>query len=103
MSDVRTTKKMTPRELVEEYDRVSKEVNALEKYRSSLGNKLTEYMTTKGLDQLEGHEHAIKLYQNSREIVTRKSLPPELWSQYATRVTYPRIYISKLRESKNNK
>lgn len=89
-----TTRKMTPKELVEEYDRVSKEVGLLEKYRSNLSKKITEYMTAKDLTQLEGHEHTIKLHHSSREILTKNSVPPELWAQYAVQITYPRLYVT---------
>lgn len=94
MSDHQTTRKMTPKELVEEYDRVSKEAGLLEKYRSSLSKKITEYMTSKDLAQLEGHEHTIKLHHSSREILTKNSVPPELWTQYAVQITYPRLYVT---------
>jgi len=98
MSETKTTKKLTVKETIQEYQQISKQISELDKYRNTLQSKLTSYMQQKGLQEIEADTHRIRLYENEREIVTKKNLPPEIWARYATRVVYPRLYISQIRQ-----
>ena len=97
MSETKTTKKLTVPETIQEYQQVSKQISELEKYRNTLQSKITTYMHSKGLNEIEGTSHRIRLYENEREIVSKKNLPAQIWDQYATKIVYPRLYISQIR------
>lgn len=97
MSDTKTTKKLTIKESIQEYQQISKQIAELEKYRNTIQSKLILYMKDKGLTAIEGEHHRLRLYENVRESVSKKSLPPEIWQRYATRSTYSRLYLSQIK------
>ena len=86
---------MTVNETISEYREVSRQILELEKYRHALQSKLIDYMQEKNLKSYEGDKFKLRLQTTTREIISKKSVPAELWAKYATNIAYPRLYVSK--------
>lgn len=84
-------------DIVDNLKRIRDEKAALEKKEKTYKTKLTKYMKKRGLRNISGHEYCLSLNSVSREIVTKKNLPRDIWNRYSSTIHYDNITLRKKR------
>lgn len=90
-----STIRMSVNSCIKEYDTIGKKIKELEKYRETLKTNLVDYLNKKGVNNLDNAEYVVKLSQLSRDVLSNKRVPKEIWNQYKETITYPKLTISK--------
>ena len=89
---------MTVKECITDYKQTCDKIRELEKYKDTIHSKLTEYMKEKGQNSISNDQYIVKLTESSRDIVSKKNLPPDLWKQYKQTVSFSRLSVLSKKE-----
>ena len=84
---------MTVKECITDYKQTCDKIRELEKYKEAMHSKLAEHMKEKGQTSISNDQYVVKLTESSRDTVSKKNLPPDVWSQYKQTVTFSRLSI----------
>lgn len=83
------------RETVEKFLEIKKQLSELEKRHEKYRKWIESYMEKEQMMEIEHDNITIKLTKQQRESVSKKDLPPEVWSKYAKRTSFNVIKVSK--------
>lgn len=83
------------RETIEKFLEIKKQLSELEKRHEKYRKWIESYMEKEQMMEIEHDNIRIKLTKQQRESVSKKDLPPEVWSKYAKRTTFNVIKVSK--------
>lgn len=82
-------------ETIEKFLDIKKQLSELEKRHEKYRKWIESYMEKEQMMEIE-HDHVtIKLTKQQRESVSKKDLPPDVWSKYAKRTSFNVIKVSK--------
>lgn len=87
-------------DLLEKYENakelIKKYENRIEKYKKAINKELTK----QGTSSLIGEDYKVVRRNNTRQYVSRESLPPDIFEKYAVRSTYFSYYVSRIKKTK---
>lgn len=80
-------------EVVENYEKIKKDINSLEKKKESYKKHIMKVMEKNNLNTLNAGNFIVTFKNNTRETMSRDSVPYELWKKYCNKCNYKSIYV----------
>jgi septation ring formation regulator EzrA len=77
---------------------IRQQIKQLEKEEEIIRDKIKNVMISKKLSQLRGKNYRVVYREMSRDTLSKKDCPPEVWSKYSRKITYPMVKIENLGE-----
>lgn len=74
------------------------QIKQLEKEEENIRERVKMVMTTKKLSQLRRGNYRVVYREMSRDTLSKKDCPPEVWAKYAKKINYPWIKVEHLGE-----
>lgn len=74
------------------------QIKQLEKEEETIREKVKTVMSSKKMTQLRGGNYRVVYREMSRESLSKKDCPAEVWSKYAKKISYPWIKVENLGE-----
>lgn len=71
-------------------EKVGKLESRIEKYKAEIG----KLMNAKDVDKISGQKYSVVRRRNTKTYVSKESLPPEIWKEYATKTSYDSFTLS---------
>jgi hypothetical protein len=82
---------------ISEWNKYKNQISELEKKMEKYKSKVIQYMTENDLETINTDNFVIKSTKCSRESLSKKDLPKDIWNQYCKNSSY---YIYKIVEKK---
>lgn len=84
--------------LLSKWHELKLKIKELEKQESEIRTKVETFMNTKQLDTFRSHNFRVTKRVMSRETLSKKSCPPEVWSKYSQKHQYTVIRLDNIGE-----
>ncbi len=74
------------------------QMKQIEKEEQHIREKVKTVMIEKNLTQLRRGDYRVMYREMSRESLSRKECPPEIWQKYSKKISYPVVKVEYLGE-----
>lgn len=82
--------------LLKKWWELRQQIKQLEKEENDIREKIKTAMITKKLAQLRGGDYRVIFREMTRDTLSKKDCPPEIWSRYAKHIKYHWIKVEHL-------
>jgi hypothetical protein len=72
---------------------IRQQIKQLEKEEETIREKVKGVMAAKKLAQIRGGNYRVVYREMSRDTLSKKDCPVEMWAKYAKKITYPWIKV----------
>lgn len=79
--------------ILEKWDDAKKRKVSIEKECDMYKDAVERYLNKKDKNTLSGKYYSVSRRSNTRQQLSKQSVPLEIWEKYATRVTYMSYYL----------
>ena len=87
--------------LLKKWWELKRDIRKMEKEEEAIREKIKNVMTTKGITQIRGGEYRVTYREMSRDTLSKKDCPKEIWGKYSKSIAYPILKIDFLGEEEN--
>lgn len=84
---------MDIKEKVSEWFKMKEQAAFFDKRANKLRNEIIEYMNEINIDSIMTSDYVVKKKEMSRESVTKKDLPQDVWDKYCKKLNYETLTI----------
>ncbi len=84
---------MDIKEKVSEWYKMKEQSAFFDKRANKLRNEIIEYMNEINIDSIMTSDYIVKKKEMSRESVTKKDLPQDVWDKYCKKLNYETLTI----------
>jgi len=81
------------KEAVEEWYKAKEKVTFYEKQSEKLKQQVIEYMKNKEVESLVTTNYVVSKKSMSRDSLSKKDVPDDIWKKYAKNISYDAYYI----------
>ena len=85
-------------QLLDKWFKLKQEIQKLSKEEEAIKARIKSGMKTKKLDAFRTTHYRVVIKEMSRESLSKKECPPEVWKKYAKKNTYDMIKLDLLGE-----
>ena len=79
--------------ILQKWDHAKKQNSLFEKECEKYKDAVERYMKKKDISTITGKYYTVSKRSNTRQQLSKKSVPLDIWDQYATRITYNSYYL----------
>ena len=81
--------------VLEEWNNAKERKAYYEKECDKYKDAVERYMNKKESDKISGRHYSVNRRHTTRQTISKKSVPVDVWNKYSVRTTYDSYYISK--------
>jgi len=82
--------------LLDKWYNLKRQISNLNKEEEKIKSSVKKAMSTKGLNTLSSERYRVTLKQSSRETLSKKNCPSDVWAQYSKKSTFPLVKLESL-------
>lgn len=86
-------------QLLKRWYEIHSQIKQLEKEENLIKEKIKSAMVTKGLTQVRGGDYRVSYRQMTRESLSKKDCPVDVWSKYCKKSSFHVMKIENIGES----
>ena len=79
--------------ILEKWDNAKKQNALYEKECERYKDAVQRYMKKKNINKINGTSYTVSKRSNTRQQLSKQSVPPDIWDRYSTRITYDTYYL----------